>query len=147
MKERNKSILAFLGLTNLGWATFKRSTLITALVCISLFFSPSLVSAQDGGDEEEIEFSVDWGDPTPGGLGHSKTPILMPTLWQNGYLLDFHGTHTDYVLRIVDAADNVVYMAVVPSFQTQGWLPTTLSGTYRIELISGDLLFYGFITL
>jgi hypothetical protein len=51
------------------------------------------------------------------------------------------------VLRILDAADTVVYMAFVPSLQTQVWLPTTLSGTYRIELISGSLLFYGYITL
>ncbi len=86
MNKRNKSILAFFGLTNLGWAIFKRSTLITALVSITLFFPQSLVNAQEVGDEEEIEFSVDWGDPTPGGLGHSKTPILMPTLWETTYL-------------------------------------------------------------
>ncbi len=51
MNKRNKSILAFFGLTNLGRAIFKRATLITTLVCISLFFSPSLVSAQEVGDE------------------------------------------------------------------------------------------------
>ncbi len=33
--------------------------------------------------------------------------------------------------------------AVVPSMQTQVWLPTTLNGPYRIELIFGSLLFYG----
>ncbi len=143
MNKRNKSILAFLGLTNLLRAIFKRATLVTALMCITMFFPQSLVNAQEVG-EEEIEFSI---DDTPGDPGHGKTPILLPTLWQNGYLLDFHGTHADYVLRILDAADNVVYFAVVPSYQTQVWLPTTLSGTYRIELISGSLLFYGYITL
>ena len=104
------------------------------------------VNAQET-EEEKIEFSVDWGDPTPIDPGTGKGPILIPHLWQNGYLLDFHGTHSDYVLRIVDASDNIIYMAVVPSLQTQVWLPTTLSGTYRIELISGSLLFYGYITL
>jgi len=108
---------------------------------------PPTASAQDVGDEEEIEFSFTGIDPRPGDPGNSKTPILMPHLWQNGYLLDFHGTHADYVLRIIDASNTVVYMAVVPSLQTQVWLPTTLSGTYRIELISGNLLFYGYITL
>ncbi len=144
MKKRNKSILAILGLTNLGWATFKRATLVTALVSITLFFPQSLVNAQEVGDEEEIEFSI---DPTPGYPGYGKTPILMPALWQNGYLLDFHGTHADYVLRILDAADNVVYFAVVPSYQTQVWLPTTLSGTYRIELLRDCWIFYSYITL
>ena len=118
---------------------------LTSFIIVLLMLGGALsVNAQDVGDEEEIEFSI---DDTPGNPGNGKTPILMPTLWQNGYLLDFHGTHADYVLRILDAADNVVYFAVVPSYQTQVWLPTTLSGTYRIELISGNLLFYGYITL
>ena len=138
-------MLAFLGLTNLWRANFKRATLITALVCVTLLFPLSSVYAQEVGDEEEIEFNID--DNTPGGPGVGKGPILMPTLWQNGYLLDFHGTHADYVLQLVDATNTVVYFAVVPSYQTQVWLPTTLSGTYRIELISGNLLFYGYIML
>jgi hypothetical protein len=118
---------------------------LTSFIIVLLMLGGALsVNAQDVGDEEEIEFSI---DDIPIGPGNGKAPVLMPTLWQNGYLLDFHGTHADYVLRILDATDNVVYMAVVPSLQTQVWLPTTLSGTYRIELISGNLLFYGYITL
>lgn len=119
--------------------------IIATMVAYFLFLGVLPVHAQDGGDEEEIEFSID--DNASGLPGYGKTPVLMPTLWQNGYLLDFHGTHADYVLRILDATDNVVYFAVVPSYQTQVWLPTTLSGTYRIELISGNLLFYSYITL
>ena len=121
--------------------------IIATIVAYFLFLGVLPVNAQDGGDEEEIEFSVTGVDPDPIEPGYPKTPLLLPHLWQNGYLLDFHGTHADYVLRIVDAADNVVYFAVVPSMQTQVWLPTTLSGTYRIELVSGSLLFYGYITL
>ena len=119
---------------------------LTLSIIVILFLGVLPVNAQEP-EEEEIEFSVDWGDPTPSDPDNPKTPILVPHLWQNGYLLDFHGTHADYVLRILDATDNVVYFAVVPSYQTQVWLPTTLSGNYRIELISGSLLFYGYITL
>lgn len=119
--------------------------IIATMVAYFLFLGVLPVHAQDGGDEEEIEFSID--DNASGLPGYGKTPVLMPTLWQNGYLLDFHGTHANYVLRILDTTDNVVYFAVVPSYQTQVWLPTTLSGTYRIELISGNLLFYSYITL
>ena len=123
----------------------KKNILLVVIIGVALTILPQPISAQEVGDEEEIEFRID--DDAPMEPGNSKTPVLMPTLWQNGYLLDFHGTHADYVLRILDAADNVVYMVVVPSLQTQVWLPTTLSGTYRIELISGSLLFYGYITL
>jgi hypothetical protein len=125
----------------------KKNILLAAIIGAALTILPQPISAQEVGEEEEIEFSFTWKDPDPIEPGYGKTPILMPALWQNGYLLDFHGTHADYVLRILDDTANVVYFAVVPSYQTQVWLPTTLSGTYRIELISGNLLFYGFITL
>jgi hypothetical protein len=125
----------------------KKNILLAAIIGVALTILPQPISAQEVGDEEEIEFSVTWGDDTPGEPEVGKTPILLPHLWQNGYLLDFHGIHADYVLRILDATNTVVYFAVVPSYQTQVWLSTTLSGTYRIELISGNLLFYGYITL
>ena len=123
----------------------KKNILLVVIIGVALTILPQPISAQEVGDEEEIEFSID--DNASGGPSIGKGPILVPTLWQNGYLLDFHGTHADYVLRILDDTANVVYFAVVPSMQTQVWLPTTLSGTYRIELISGSLLFYGYITL
>jgi hypothetical protein len=123
----------------------KKNILLVVIIGVALTILPQPISAQEVGDEEEIEFRID--DDAPMEPGNSKTPVLMPTLWQNGYLLDFHGTHADYVLRILDDTANVVYFAVVPSMQTQVWLPTTLSGTYRIELVSGSLLFYGYITL
>ena len=64
----------------------KKSRLLATLIGFVLCFLPSPILAQEVGEEEEIEFSVDWGDPTPGGPGNSKTPILVPHLWQNGYL-------------------------------------------------------------
>ena len=103
------------------------------------------VNAQQLGDP--IEFSIAESDDTPGGPGIPKTPVLMPTVWQSGHLLDFQGGHNDYVLRIVDATDTVVYSIAVPSTQTQVWLPTYLVGAYRIELLTDELLYYGYITL
>ena len=117
---------------------------VLVLVIIILVGTLS-ANAQDLGDP--IDFNVTEIDPTPMDPGHGKGPIVMPTVWQSGSLLDFHGTHDDYVLRIVDASDTVVYSTVVPSYQTQVWLPTYLIGTYRIELVMNLWLFYGVITL
>ena len=125
MKTRSMIFLAILGLSILGGA----------------------LSANASGYETQIEFSIYWGDDTPSYPGNGKGSVLMPTVWQDGYLLDFHGTHDDYVLRIVDATNTVVYSMAVPSYQTQLWLPTYLVGTYRIELLTADWLFYGAITL
>lgn len=117
----------------------------TMVACLLALGGAISANAQELGNP--IEFTVGWGDPTPMGPGHGKGPVLMPTVWQDGYSLDFNGTHDDYVLRIVDATDTVVYSAVVPSYQTLVWLPTYLVGTYRIELLTDLWLFYGVITL
>lgn len=136
MKTRNILFLAILGLGILGGTGFAKAQNLLGNnpVCLE-------------GEGVLIEFNLAEPDDVPGDPGHSKTPVLMPTLWQDGYLLDFHGTHDDYVLRIVDATNTVVYSTVVPSYLTQLWLPTYLIGTYRIELLTDELLFYGAITL
>lgn len=105
-------------------------------------------SANASGFEVQIEFSVAGVDDEPMTPGNPKTPIPMPTVWQDGYLLDFHGTHDDYVLRLVDATNTVVYSMAVPSYQTQVWLPTYLVGTYELQLYNGNqYYFYGEIEL
>ena len=122
------------------------SNLMRVLMLAFVFLGCALSTyAQING--EQIDFSIGEIDPTPMGPGHSKTPVLMPTVWQEGYLLDFNGTHEAYVLRLVDSTNTVVYSTVVPSYLTQVWLPTYLLGAYRIELLTDELLFYGYITL
>lgn len=119
--------------------------IFATMVACFLFFGGLSANAQQLGDP--IEFSVGWGDDTPMDPGAGKGPVLMPTVWQSGYLLDFEGSHDAYVLRLVDSTDTVVYSTAVPSYQTQLWLPTYLLGYYRIELLTATLLFYGYITL
>jgi len=123
----------------------KRSKMIATFIALALFIMPPSILSQ--GIRGQIEFNVVGDDDVPICPGHPKTPILMPTLWQNGYQLNFYGTHPDYVLCLVDATNTPVYVTAVPSSQTQVMLPTTLIGTYRIELIMGSWLFYSFIDL
>lgn len=123
----------------------KKNKWIVAFIGLALFILPTTLRAQEIG--EQIEFRVAGDNNVPGCPGHPKVPVFLPTLWQNGYLLDFQDSHPDYVLRIVDATETPVYVTAVPSSQTLVWLPATLSGTYRIELIMGSWLFYGYITL
>ena len=121
---------------------FIRVVLAASILCASIFLSPQIIAQEVG--EEEIEFGI---DDTPSGTPIGKTPILVPTAWLNGHIVDFHGTHADYVLRIVDSTNTVVYSTPVPSSQTQVWLPTYLVGIYRIELLWNGYIFYGYITL
>ena len=79
--------------------------------------------------------------------GHPRTPMLAPKVYIDDYTLLFEVNHPEYVLNIKDENDNVVYSTVVSSTQTQVVLPSTLSGTYEIQLVVDNLLFKGWINL
>ena len=83
----------------------------------------------------------------PGGPGNPRTPMLAPTVYIDDYTLLFEVNHPEYVLYIKDEDNNVVYSTVVSSTQTQVVLPSTLSGTYEIQLVVDNLLFKGWINL
>lgn len=126
----------------------KRTTFILAAMIAYFLTLGGVLSANASGFEVQIEFSVAGVDEEPIEPGYGKGPVLMPTVWQDGYLLDFQGTHDVYVLRLVDSSDTVVYSTVVPSYQTQLWLPTYLVGAYELQLYNGSqYYFYGEIEL
>ncbi len=83
----------------------------------------------------------------PGTNGFPKTPMLAPKVYIDDYTLLFEVNHPEYVLNIKDENDNVVYSTVVSSTQTQVVLPSTLSGTYEIQLVVNNLQFKGWINL
>ena len=125
----------------------KTKLIIATMVACFLFISGNLpINAQGVG--VQIEFGVTGVDDEPIEPDYGRGPVLMPTVWQDGYLLDFYGTHDDYVLRLVDATNAVVYSTVVPSYQTQVWLPATLVGIFELQLYDGgDYYFYSEIEL
>lgn len=120
----------------------KTKFIVATLFACFLFIIGGTLSANAQGVGEQIEFRIGWGDDTPSDPGNPKTPILMPTVWQDGYLLDFQDTHADYVLHIVDASSTVVYSTVVPSYLTLVWLPATLVGTFELRLYDGSQYYF-----
>ena len=81
------------------------------------------------------------------GHGHPRGPIEAPTVYIEDYSLSFEANHPDYVLYIKDEDGDVVYTTTVYSFMTLVPLPYTLSGDYEIELVYGNWLFTGNISL
>ena len=63
------------------------------------------------------------------------------------YSLSFEANHPDYVLYIKDEDGDVVYTTTVYSAMTLVTLPSTLSGDYEIELVYGNWIFTGNISL
>lgn len=82
-------------------------------------------------------------------IGHygPKSPDPVPTVYIEDYTLSFESGHPDYVLNIKDEENVTIYTTIVYSTQTLATLPSTLSGDYEIELLTGNWIFTGNIEL
>jgi hypothetical protein len=92
-----------------------------------------------------INLTAEIIDPTEDADPPKKGSDLVPTVSLEDYTLIFMTPCDGCTLRLVDENDNVVYTTVISSSTLV--LPSTLSGEYRIEIISGNLCFYGYILL
>lgn len=98
-------------------------------------------------DPEGIDLQVGYVDPNDGDDGLNRSPILVPEISLDGYSIIFDTPCDGCMLRLVDANDNVVYSAIIPTGTTSMVLPSSLSGEYKIEIIQGIFCFYGYIYL
>lgn len=115
-----------------------------ALACLFVLSGIQVFAAVQG---LPVGLSVKKIDGSPAHPGGAKNPIEFPIVNQDGHTLEIDAPHAEYVLNIVDSNNIVVYTVVVPSNVSEVELPNTLSGTYELQLIQGDLCFYGDITL
>ncbi len=102
--------------------------------CMSVYAIP------DGVDLQYI-------DPEYGDTGQTKSPITIPEIGLEGYTLFFITPCDGCTLRLLDENDNVVYSTVIATGTTSLVLPSSLSGEYEIQIIQGNICFYGFIYL
>ena len=82
--------------------------------------------------------------PTHG--GHPRSPILTPVFYLDGYTLTAADNTLGSTVMLLDEDDNVVFTTYV-SIEGDIQLPTTLSGTYTIEVVRGGITFIGEIEL
>lgn len=113
----------------------------------------SLMQAQGVLPKERIYFSVRCyanvinDDHNPIGHPAPKSPDETPEVYIEENVLYFEGDHPDYDLTIRDEDGDDVYTTTVSALDTVVTLPSTLSGTYEIELVYGDWVFTGWIEL
>ena len=86
-------------------------------------------------------------DEQPGTNGFPRSPIEVPLVYIEDYTLSFETNHPDYVLTLKDEDGDVVYTTTVFSTDIEVILPSTLSGNYEVNLIMGNWLFTGWISL
>lgn len=112
-----------------------------------LFLFGALILSTSVSAQELVLLTVSIIDEQPISHGHPRSPEETPIVYIDDYTLLFEVNHPEYVLNIKDENDNVVYSTVVSSTQTQVVLPSTLSGTYEIQLVVNNLQFKGWINL
>jgi len=120
--------------------------MVKKIVAVLMLFMAVGVTNLYAGEGDPLDLEVRKIDETPTQHGGMKTPALIPNVWQDGYELEIETPHAEYVLNIVSGT-TVVYSVVVPANVSLVMLPATLSGTYELQLIQGDLCFYGDIDL
>lgn len=94
-----------------------------------------------------VNFNVGYVDPDDTMDDDPRSPILIPEVDLEDYTLTFYTPCDGCVLRILDENDNVVYSTVIPTGAISLVLPSYLSGEYQIQIIQGNLCFWGYISL
>lgn len=98
-----------------------------------------------------INFRVGIYDPTTGHGGIPRSPINPPSASIDGHTLYIVGGHPAYELYLVDNSGetpDVVYQVTVPANVGVVYLPTTLTGSFELQLYGGgDYYFYSEIEL
>ena len=128
----------------------------------ALVMSASLVTNTWAAEADPIPLIIIPGGnggntPPPGGPGNDggsgggeagpKSPVLMPTIVQDGYTLYIISGCAGSTLQLLDEFETVVYSTTITDETEEITLPSTLSGTYEIRLIRGSLTFGGEIEL
>ena len=112
-----------------------------------MMFVMSFTCQAQNGSGTQIDFNPQYINPTGTLPPKPKSPVQSPTVYIEENVLTFSIGHSDYDLYIKDENDVVVYSYYVAASTNTVVLPSTLSGSYRIELVTDDWLFWGYILL
>ena len=120
-----------------------RLILFHGIIAMLLTFYPNPLAAQ----RIMIPFTKGYVDPTSPLNGNHKSPVLAPTVYIDGYELTFDTPCDGCTLQLVDEDNDVVYSILIPVGTTTLYLPSYLEGTFELQIICGEWLFYGEIEL
>ncbi len=77
---------------------------------------------------------------------HPRSPIDIPVFYLDGHMLTASSYTVGSTVQLLDENDNVVFSTYI-YIEGDIQLPTSLSGTYTIEVTRGDQTFEGEIEL
>ena len=95
-----------------------------------------------------VDLTVQIVDPFGNGHPIPKSPAEAPTVSLDDHTLYIYDVAYDFTLMLVDENDDVIYSTFVPANTASVVLPSTLTGTYTLQLIpNGTYYFEGEIEL
>ena len=109
-------------------------------------FAALLAASTIKADPEGFIISFTDVKTTPDEGGHSRSPILTPVFYLDGYTLTASDNTVGSTVELLDEDDNVVFSTYI-YIEGDIQLPTTLAGTYTIEVTRGSMTFIGEIEL
>ena len=104
-------------------------------------------SSATSGDDKPLPLTVK--QDTPGSEHGSlpKSPIEIPEVYLDGNVLTFDAALEGCTVQLLDEDETVVFSDFIEENQTSLVLPSALSGTYELQIVCGDIMFYAFIEL
>ena len=97
---------------------------------------------------DQINLSVSIVDPYGDlGHGHPKGPVRPPYVTLDDHTLYIWSQHGGYTLTLLDYNDTVVYQTYVAAGVQLAALPSTLSGSYTLQLSNDTYQFTGMVVL
>ena len=98
-------------------------------------------------NSNDINLEAGYVDPDTGNDSGQKTSIQIPHIGIGGYTLFLYTPCDGCTLRILSSSGSVEYSTVIASGTTSLALPSYLSGTYEIQIVHGNIYFWGYIDL
>jgi hypothetical protein len=121
----------------------KKSLMMMLMMAFLLLTSISVSAKQP----TDINLEAGYVDPEDEGGDPHRSPILIPQVGIDNYTLTFYTPCDGCTLRLLDENYNIPFVTVIPVGTTTLVLPSYLSGTYQIQIISGNICFWGHIDL
>ena len=119
----------------------KKNLSIVALLLLVV----GAVFAQAPSQVTELTFQVGISDPTKSLGERPRNPINPPSASLDDHTLYINSEHPAYTLYLVDTTGDepdVVYQVYVPANVNAVVLPSTLSGTYELQLYDGGQYYF-----
>lgn len=94
-----------------------------------------------------VPLQVGITDPTQGHKPPQRGSVIIPSINLESSTLYFETPCDGCVLCLLDEDGDVVYSTVIPTNASSLVLPSSLSGEYEIQIVQGNIYFWGYIFL